>query len=194
MIDAFAALIMRFVTGAASRTRNIWYGCLGVDIKEYCWIRSIEIPRNWNDILLKGCALDRGVTLLCSGPHIPGKLEIGRGTYVNRFSVFDAHKKITVGRDVMIGPFCFITDGNHGFEESKSVKLQPMTTSPVEIKDEAWIGAHVTILPGVTIGKGAIVGAGSVVTKDIPDGCIAFGSPAVFRRNRVNSETELIEP
>jgi acetyltransferase-like isoleucine patch superfamily enzyme len=190
MIRVLVAMIVRFASGSASHVRNIWYRCLGVDITEYCWIRSIEIPRNWNDILLHGCAFDRGVTMLCSGPHLAGKLEIGKGTYVNRFTVFDAHEKIRVGRDVMIGPFCFITDGNHGVDGSRSVKSQPMVSKPVEIQDEAWIGAHVTILPGVTIGRGAIVGAGSVVTKDIPANCIAFGSPAVSRRYRENGLTE----
>ncbi|HVU32284.1 MAG TPA: DapH/DapD/GlmU-related protein, partial [Opitutaceae bacterium] len=52
------------------------------------------------------------------------------------------------------------------------------------IEDEAWIGTHVTILPGVRIGRGAVIGAGSIVTRDIPPDTIAFGSPATPQRHR----------
>ncbi|HVU34463.1 MAG TPA: hypothetical protein VHE61_13590, partial [Opitutaceae bacterium] len=119
-------LIHRSCQGIASRARNLCYRMLGVDFREYCWLRAVEIPRNWSDIILHGCALDRGVVLLCSGAPHPGKIEIGRGTYVNRYTILDAHERISVGRDVMIGPFCFITDGAHGVEAGASVKSQSM--------------------------------------------------------------------
>ncbi|MDA8528166.1 acyltransferase [Opitutaceae bacterium] len=89
----------------------------------------------------------------------------------------------------MIGPHCFITDGNHGTDAISTVKSQPITSAPVEIGDGAWIGAHVTILPGVVIGPHAVIGAGSVVTKDIEANAIAFGSPASSKRVRQNSDS-----
>lgn len=177
-------LLHRLGQGLASRVRNLAYRCLGVDFRDYCWLRAIEISRNWSDITLHGCALDRGVVLLCSGEPRAGKIEIGHGTYINRYTILDAHRQIRIGRDVMIGPHSFITDGNHGMAAGASVKSQPMSAAPVVIEDEAWIGAHVTILPGVTIGRGAVIGAGSVVTHDIPAGAVAFGSPATVRRIR----------
>lgn len=177
-------LLHRFCLGTASRARNVAYRLLGVKFRDYCWLRSIEIPRQWDDILLHGCALDRGVVLLCSGAPRPGKIEIGHGTYVNRYTIFDAHQCVRVGRDVMIGPHCFITDGNHGMAVGTPVKSQAMHATPVVIEDECWIGAHVTVLAGVTIGRGAIIGAGSVVTRSIPAHAIAYGSPATVRRMR----------
>lgn len=177
-------LVHRLGQGLASRIRNVMYRLLGVDIREYCWLRSVEIPRQWKDITLHGCALDRGVVLLCSGEPRIGKIEIGNGTYINRYTVLDAHRRIEIGRDVMIGPHCFITDADHGTAAGSSVKSQPMSASPVAIEDEAWIGAHVTILPGVRIGRGAVIGAGSVVTRDISADSIAFGSPAAVHRQR----------
>lgn len=177
-------LLHRLGQGLASRTRNIAYRLLGVVFHDYCWLRAVEIPRNWGDITLHGCSLDRGVVLLCSGEPRPGKIELGHGTYINRYTILDAHRQIRLGRDVMVGPHCFITDGNHGTATDSSVKSQPMTATPVLIEDEAWIGAHVTILPGVTIGRGAVIGAGSVVTRDIPAFAVAYGSPATVRRPR----------
>jgi galactoside O-acetyltransferase len=58
----------------------------------------------------------------------------------------------------------------------------------VIIEDEAWLGAHVVVLPGVRIGRGAVVGAGSVVTRDIPAGAVAHGAPARPRRSRAGTE------
>ena len=174
----------RFSQGFASRMRNLGYRLLGVGLRRYCWLRSVEIPRHWQDIILHGCALDRGVVLLCSGAPRSGKIEIGPGAYLNRYTILDAHQGIRIGRDVMIGPFCYITDANHGLAREASVKSQPMTAKPVVIEDEAWLGAHVTVLAGVCIGRGAVIGAGSVVTHDIPADSIAFGSPATVQRTR----------
>lgn len=177
-------LLHRLGQGLASRSRNLAYRALGVDLRDYCWLRDVEIPRNWNDVTLHGCSLDRGVVLLCSGPARPGKIEIGHGSYVNRYTMLDAHERIHIGRDVMIGPHCYLTDGNHGMAAGASVKSQPMTSAPVVIEDEAWLGAHVTVLAGVTIGRGAVIGAGSVVTKNVPAGAIAHGVPARVHRSR----------
>jgi acetyltransferase-like isoleucine patch superfamily enzyme len=177
-------LLHRLGRALASRARNLGYRLLGVDLRDYCWMRRIEIPRQWSDVTLHGCALDTGVVLLCSGASRPGKIEIGYGTYLNRYTMLDAHEQITIGRDVMIGPHTYITDGAHGTAAHASVKSQPMTSQPVTIEDEAWIGAHVTILAGVRIGQGAIIGAGSVVTTDIPRHAVAYGVPATVRRLR----------
>jgi acetyltransferase-like isoleucine patch superfamily enzyme len=174
----------RLGQGVASRSRNLAYRLLGVDFRDYCWLRAVEIPRLWSDITLHGCALDRGVVLLCSGMPRSGKIEIGHGAYINRYTILDAHERISIGRDAMIGPHCFITDADHGTAPGTSVKSQPMQSRPVIIEEEAWLGAHVTILPGVHIGRGAVIGAGSVVTRDVPAGAIAFGSPARVHRQR----------
>ena len=177
-------LLHRLGQGLASRWRNFSYRLLGVHFRDYCWLRAVEIPRRWSDITLHGCALDRGVVLLCSGEPRANKIEIAHGAYINRYTILDAHERISIGRDVMIGPHCFITDGDHGIAAGASVKSQPMTARPVIIEDEAWLGAHVTVLPGVRIGRGAVIGAGSVVTRDVPAGAIAVGSPARVRRSR----------
>lgn len=153
---------------------------MGVGIEGPCWLQSIEIPRNSQDIRIeKGASLDRGVILLVSGE--PGKktrITLGESVYVNRHTMIDASESIAIERDCMIGPFCYITDHDHGTDQGISVKDQPLVSAAVTIEKEAWIGAHVTILKGVRIGRGAIVGAGSVVTKDVPESTIVAGVPA----------------
>lgn len=181
-ILAFAHRVPR---GLASRWRNLYYRCLGMRIQGYVWMRRISVPRQWSDITLEpDVALDDGVCLVIGQKPRSGKLIIGSGSYVNRYTIFDAHHQLHIGRRVMIGPHCYITDADHGTDPSTSVQSLPMRCAPVIIEDEAWIGAHVTILPGVRIGKGAVVGAGSVVTRDVPPKGIVAGVPARLMRYR----------
>ena len=163
----------------ASRARNIYYRSLGVNIEGNGRLYRISIPRT----------LDVGVTLLCGGPPKHDKLRIGAGTYINRSTILDAFKELHIGRDVMIGPHCYFTDANHGTTAGFSVKSQPMCLAPVIVEDEAWIGAHVTVLPGVHIGKGAVIGAGAVVTRDVPAGAVAHGVPARVMYQRKNADS-----
>jgi acetyltransferase-like isoleucine patch superfamily enzyme len=171
--------------------RNLYYRVLGVEMTGYVWLRQIEIARNWSDVYLeKGVSLDNGVVIVTGGPVKHGKVTIRANTYVNRYTIFDGHESIDIGRRCMIGPHCYITDGDHSKEPGRPVQAQPMRTAPVVLEDEVWIGSHVVILPGVRIGKGAVIGAGSVVTASIPANAIAVGVPA--RVTRMRGET--LEP
>ncbi|MHB8778305.1 MAG: acyltransferase [Anaerolineales bacterium] len=87
---------------------------------------------------------------------------------------------IKIGNNVMMGPDVLIIGKNHNYEDLKiPMRLQGVKEStPVIIGNDTWIGARVIILPGVNIGDGAIVGAGAVVTKDIPPYTICTGNPA----------------
>jgi carbonic anhydrase/acetyltransferase-like protein (isoleucine patch superfamily) len=175
----------RVALGLASRARNLYYRSLGVRIQGYAWLRGVSIPKSWADITLEHeVALDDGVCLVIGGPPRPNKLVIGSRTYVNRYTIFDAHQQLHVGRRVMIGPHCYLTDADHGTAPGSSVQSQPMRVAPVVIEDEVWLGAHVTVLPGVRIGRGAVIGAGSVVTRSIPAMSVAAGVPAKILRYR----------
>jgi acetyltransferase-like isoleucine patch superfamily enzyme len=169
----------RAAAGLASRARNLWLRALGVRLGGYVWLRRISIPRQWKSVTLeRGVCLDDGVVLLCSGTESPDKIVIRYGTYVNRYTMIDAHERIEIGRNCMIGPHCYITDANHGIAPGAAVKEQSMETGPVFIEDEVWLGAGVIVLAGVRLGRGAVVGAGAVVTKDIPPHAVFAGVPA----------------
>jgi len=177
--------LIRFAEAFNSRRRNLWFALLGVRLRGYVWMRRISIPRQWTDITIeKDVSLDDGVVLLCSGPPNENKITIDQGTYLNRFTMLDAHAQITIGRNCMIGPNCYITDANHGRAPGVLVKEQKMEAQPVVIEDDVWLGAGVVVLPGVRLGRGCVIGAGAVVTADVPAGAVFAGVPAARIGNR----------
>lgn len=113
-------------------------------------------------------------------------LIIGDNVQINDYVHIAALKKVIIGNNVLIASKVFITDHNHGVysgsNEDDSPESLPsdrkIISSQVIIEDNAWIGEFVSVLPGVTIGKGSIIGSMSVVTKNIPPNCIAIGTPA----------------
>jgi acetyltransferase-like isoleucine patch superfamily enzyme len=172
-------ILFRAFRALSSRWRNLCFRLLGVHIEGYCSLRAVEISHDWECIYLgKGVALDRGVVLQVIRTVPEPRLEIGAGTYVNRGTYFDAHQELRVGKNCLIGPYCYLTDANHSFALGKPVASQTMRPEPVVIGNNVWIGAHCIVLPGVTIGDGAVIGAGSLVTHDIPAGMLAYGRPA----------------
>ena len=106
------------------------------------------------------------------------------------FSGIGIHATISgrcvIGSDVMMGPHCTIYTRNHKFDDvTRSMRGQRFQEEKaVIIGDDVWIGGHVIILPGVRIGSHSIVGAGAVVTKDVPEWAIAAGNPAVVKKFR----------
>ena len=108
---------------------------------------------------------------------------------------------VTMGNGAGLGQHVFVSGFNHGFQDgSVNSSLQPLDIKPVIIEDEAHIGANSVVLAGVTIGKRCQVGAGSVVTKDIPPFSVAVGNPARvikvfnFETNRWESVIHQKEP
>lgn len=117
------------------------------------------------------------------------RLTIGDGTYIGRFCHIYATSTIEIGKKVLIADKVYISDNLHSYENiDLPVIDQPIKqTKPVIIGDGAWLGENVCVI-GATVGKNSVIGANSIVNKDIPDYCIAIGSPAVIIK-RYNSET-----
>ena len=101
------------------------------------------------------------------------EVHLGKNVYINHNLTMMSLGGITIDDGVMIGPGTSLLTVNH---EPKNIRV--VMTKPIHIKKNAWIGGFVRILPGVTIGENAIVGTGSVVTKDVPDNTVVVGVPA----------------
>jgi len=170
-------LITRLLQGLASRIRSAFYRARGVQIRGPISLRAIEVRRRAASIIIDhGAALDRGVTLLATSDD--ARIAIGASVYINRQTIIAAEELIEIGDGCMIGPFCYLTDHDHTFGPGTAPAAGPLISQPVRIERRCWLGAHVTVLKGVTIGAGTVVGAGSVVTKSLPAGVVAVGNPA----------------
>nr|WP_314081709.1 DapH/DapD/GlmU-related protein [uncultured Leptotrichia sp.] len=121
-------------------------------------------------------------------------LEIGDNVQINDYVHFSCAESLIIGDNVLIASKVYITDLNHGNYSGKEqsnpqeiVKERKIYTKPVKIENNVWIGENVSILPGVEIGENAILGANSVVTKNVPKNSIVAGNPAkvikVYNKN-----------
>lgn len=96
-------------------------------------------------------------------------LTIGEHSSIGPYGYVGCSGKITIGKNVMFGPKCSLFAENHVFSDTESsIKSQGVQQKGITIEDDCWIGSNVTILDGVTIGRGSVIGAGTLVTKDIP--------------------------
>lgn len=128
-------------------------------------------------ILSEGVHLHRD-SILQTGNE--GSIKIGRHTHIQpRCQLSSYVGAIVIGDDVEIAPNCSLYSYDHGIAPEKRINQQPLVSKGgIEIGDDVWLGVGVIVLDGVHIGKGAIVGAGSVVTTSIPENAIAVGVPA----------------
>lgn len=114
--------------------------------------------------------------------HAGGAIMIGEGTFVNYGVSVSAHELVSIGAGCQIGQYAIIQDNDY-HDPCNKLALPP--SRPVVIEDRVWLGARVVVLKGVRIGHDAVVGAGSVVTRDVPPWTVAAGAPArVVRRLR----------
>lgn len=117
-------------------------------------------------------------------------MTIGEHSSIGPYGYVGCSGKITIGKNVMFGPKCSLFAENHVFSDTEnSIKSQGVKQKGITIEDDCWIGSNVTILDGVTIGKGSVIGAGTLVTKDIPAGSIVVDK----RNKKFRSRNDMIE-
>ena len=126
---------------------------------------------------LGSCWLESNSLIHCAG----GDITIGNRAFINRNVIIVSAENISIGTDVLLGDSVSIYDHDHGVKiNGLAYGQQPLSSSPVVIGDNVWVGSHSVVLKGVVLGDGCIVAAGSVVTKSIPAGEIWGGVPAKY--------------
>ena len=132
--------------------------------------------------ILSGCVLET----------VPGEnnplLTIGNGCSINEYTHITCAGKITIGESLLTGRFCLISDNSHGSSSFDDMSIPPLArkvrcSGEINIGKNVWLGDRVTVLGGVSIGDGAIIGANSVVTENIPAFSVAVGTPAKVVKN-----------
>jgi acetyltransferase-like isoleucine patch superfamily enzyme len=132
-------------------------------------------------VIMEQCELRKGSVINCYG----GKILIKRNVFLGEYVIIYGHGDIEIGENTLIAMHSCIVSSNHTIpNRSSTIRSLPDILLPTKIGNDVWIGANCSILGGVTIGDGAIIGAGSVVTKDIPAYAIAVGNPAKVKKYR----------
>lgn len=186
MAHIVCILIDRLVTRISvflSRLRVWKYVLRGIQIGRHCQIgRDVEMRFPFRIKIGNSCKILGQVRVKSCAKEADGRritLDISDHVHIGYGCVIIAHSRIVIGRDTLIAPYCFIIDNNHTIDSADvPIRRQGATKAPIHIGEDVWIGAHSVILPGVTIGDHAVIGANSTVTRCIPAGAIAVGSPA----------------
>lgn len=121
---------------------------------------------------IKSTYIGEGITFI-----FPWNLEIGKNSSLNSGIIIDCTEKVYIGEGVRIAPNVYISTADHNFEKRIPIVNQGFNVGQIFIKNNTWIGANCIINKAVLIGEGCVIGAGSVVTKDISDYYVAFGVP-----------------
>lgn len=151
---------------------GVWLRSRFTHARMVWWMGGRPLPTIANQGRLETdiCALWAGVRIeVAKG----ARLVIGHGTYLNRNTVVVCHREIIIGRDCMISWDVGLLDSDE--HERPGVDS---AAAPIHIGDRVWIGCRAIVLKGVTIGEGSVIGAGAIVTRDIPDYSLAVGQPA----------------
>lgn len=115
-------------------------------------------------------------------------LVMGEHSSIGPYGYVGCSGKITIGKNVMFGPKCSLFAENHNFSDDKvSIKSQGVNQKGITVEDDCWIGSNVTILDGVTIGRGSVIGAGTLITKDVPAGSIVMDKRERRMKERIKT-------
>ncbi len=141
--------------------------------------------------------------IICSGTRfqVAKNISIGNNVRIGEKSRFSGIGGITIGNNVAFGPEVVVWSSNHNFNNPELLPYDDNSTKePVKIEDNVWIGARACIVPGVTIGEGAVIAMGAVVTKDVPPCAVVGGNPAkvikyrdIEKYNQLKAENKFIE-
>jgi acetyltransferase-like isoleucine patch superfamily enzyme len=144
----------------------------GVTIEERVKVKVFK--KGLNISLLENATIHNDVLIQGSGVFT-----LGQKSFIGQYSVIGVNESVIIGDNVMVAQSCSIRDTDHAFSRLDiPMSQQGITTAPVVIENDVWIGHGAVITKGVNIGKGAIVAAGAVVTKDVPQYAIIGGVPA----------------
>ena len=139
---------------------------------------------DWNVSIGRRCRIGNAVLDTLGGN---GRIEIGDGSIVSAGAELLCHHRSTIriGRSVLLARHAGAVTGGHVFDDPDATILsQGICTADITVEDDCWIGYRAVLLPGVRIGRGTVVGAGSVVTRDLPENVVAGGVPATVIGNR----------
>jgi len=169
--------LSRFRVPPTFRGRPAWFVQLWWVVEDTLFRWSPQVCFAWRSFLLRlfGAQLGKNVKFRSTvRVTYPWKLKIGDDVWIGDDCVLYNLGQITIGSDVALAHGVYLCTGLHDYTRVEF----PILARPITIEDEVWLTNDVFLAPGVTVGRGAVVGARSTVLHDLPGGMICFGSPA----------------
>lgn len=171
-----------------TKKKKLWYVLYKIFAAKLPESRRFPLAKNLRSFFSKKIIAYQGekVNIEKNASFTP---ELRLGDYSGVGINCEVNGPVTIGKYVMMGPEVVIYTNGHNFERT-DIPMQQQgntETKPVVIEDDVWIGRRAMIMPGVHIGKGCVIGAGAVVTKDIPDYSVVGGVPAQILKRRIES-------
>ncbi len=159
------------------RLRAAWWRLRGAGLGRKSRIgRDSRIVRPWRLFTGERLQLEHAAYIKITSEE--ASIKLGDQVFIGFGAELDISDSLTLGNQVLVAPGCFITDHHHKRGAHARIAAQGCESAPVVIEDDVWLGANAVVLPGIRIGRGAIVGAGAVVTHDVEAMAIVAGVPA----------------
>ncbi len=166
-----------------ARARMYRWKLCGAHVEPKCLFgRGTLLEHPWRIWIGTRCVTQNDVWLNVGSNQ--ASLFIGEYTFIGRGTEIEVTNKVLIGKGCLIAPNVYISDHNHGLSMSAPMFQQPCISKPVILEDDVWIGTRAVILPGVTLGKGAVVAAGAVVNQNVKPYDIVGGVPATVLKSR----------
>lgn len=159
-----------------------------------------SLYNNWIDVISRARTFFWGLFLKRMGKGVvifagtkilsPNNVSIGNNVFIHSNCTLDGHGGLEIGNFAIMAENVKIMTFNHSYDDYRiPIRRQPFALAKVVIEEDVWIGSNAVILPNVTVGKGAIVGAGAVVAKNVAPFSIVGGVPAELIKYRFSEET-----
>ncbi len=178
LLERWESLIVRPV-------RRLWWTSMGMRIGRGSSFSSLHVTWPHQVAIGQHCRLEHDIYFHFDGIYSPGpSISIGDHSFIGSGCEFNISSGIIIGDHCLIASGCRFIDHNHGTDPGTLMRLQKGSAAAIAIASDVWIGANAVILPGVTIGQGAIIAAGAVVTRPVPSNAIVAGVPATVRKFR----------
>lgn len=161
------------------RLRTLYFKLAGMRVGTNTRLPELKVTWPHQVAIGNKCRLEHGIYFHYDGIYSPGpSITIGDHSFIGNNCEFNISQSIEIGANALIAAGCRFIDHDHNFESGQLIRVQKCSEGKITIGQDVWLGCHVVVLKGITIGDGAIVGAGSIVTKSIPANEIWVGVPA----------------
>jgi acetyltransferase-like isoleucine patch superfamily enzyme len=185
--DSMLSKVLKYLNALYRSYQGVTIPDIGVSVHRSVSFNPGVAGGNRGQIIIQRSAtLKKGVVVNCYG----GKVNIGHNSFLGEYVIIYGHGGVEIGSNTLIAMHTCILSSNHTIpSRSELIRYTPDVLLPVKIGSDVWIGAGCKILGGITIGDGCVVGAGSVVTKDLPDYSISVGNPAkIIKMRKIKDE------